>query len=531
LLKPDGAIWVIGSYHNIFRVGAELQNQGYWILNDVVWRKSNPMPNFRGKRLTNAHETMIWASKSEGAKYTFNYEALKALNEGIQMRSDWVLPICNGSERLKDAKGDKAHPTQKPEALLHRVLVAATDPGDVVLDPFFGTGTTGAVARMLGRDFIGIEREAAYREIAEARLKRVRPYDTSALEVSRSKRAEPRVPFGQLVERGMLRPGEMLVNSRGQMAKVRADGTLIADQVKGSIHKVGRGAGRRAVLQWLDLLALQARRQDGAHRRVAPADPCGDGALSRLAIGAPTAMSMDESGSARHETERRFHQRVVIRPEDYDWVASPASGVDRMMLDRIGDEVARATTIVRFAPNSAFDAHTHGGGEEYLVLDGVFSDEAGDYPAGTYVRNPIGTAHRPHIGPEGATILVKLHQFDASDTEQMVVDTRGRFAASGTRSGVEVHAASCRADETVELQRWRAGCLDACGAPSRRAGSLRAGGVWEDEHGRYPAGPGCATRRGSRRPVIARGLPSLREDGASGAGGRRREPRFRGEMR
>ncbi len=239
ILKPDGAIWVIGSYHNIFRVGAELQNQGYWILNDVVWRKSNPMPNFRGKRLTNAHETMIWASKSEGAKYTFNYEALKALNEGIQMRSDWVLPICNGSERLKDAKGDKAHPTQKPEALLHRVLVAATEPGDVVLDPFFGTGTTGAVARMLGRDFIGIEREAAYREIAEARLKRVRPFDTSALEVSRSKRAEPRVPFGQLVERGMLRPGEMLVNSRGQMAKVRADGTLIADQVKGSIHKVG----------------------------------------------------------------------------------------------------------------------------------------------------------------------------------------------------------------------------------------------------------------------------------------------------
>jgi modification methylase len=239
LLKPDGAIWVIGSYHNIFRVGAELQNQGFWILNDVVWRKSNPMPNFRGKRLTNAHETMIWASKSEGAKYTFNYEALKELNEGIQMRSDWVLPICNGSERLKDAKGDKAHPTQKPEALLHRVLVSTTEPGDVVLDPFFGTGTTGAVARMLGRDFIGIEREAVYRDIAEARLKRVRPYDTSALEVSRSKRAEPRVPFGQLVERGMLRPGEMLVNARGQMAKVRADGTLIADQVKGSIHKVG----------------------------------------------------------------------------------------------------------------------------------------------------------------------------------------------------------------------------------------------------------------------------------------------------
>jgi modification methylase len=239
VLKPDGALWVIGSYHNIFRVGAELQNQGYWILNDVVWRKSNPMPNFRGKRLTNAHETMIWASKTEGAKYTFNYEALKALNEGIQMRSDWVLPICNGGERLKDANGGKAHPTQKPEALLHRILVGSTNPGDIVLDPFFGTGTTGAVAKMLGRSFIGIEREEAYREVAERRLSKIRPYDKSALAVSTSKRAEPRVPFGQLVERGMLRPGETLSNPRGQTAKVRADGTLIADRVKGSIHQVG----------------------------------------------------------------------------------------------------------------------------------------------------------------------------------------------------------------------------------------------------------------------------------------------------
>ena len=168
LLKPNGAIWVIGSYHNVFRVGAAMQDAGYWLLNDVVWRKSNPMPNFRGKRFTNAHETLIWASKGEGAKYTFNYEALKALNEGIQMRSDWVIPLCTGHERLKDAAGDKAHPTQKPEALLHRVLVGTTNPGDVVLDPFFGTGTTGAVAKMLGRDYIGIEREAAYRE-AEAR--------------------------------------------------------------------------------------------------------------------------------------------------------------------------------------------------------------------------------------------------------------------------------------------------------------------------------------------------------------------------
>ncbi|WP_425073228.1 site-specific DNA-methyltransferase [Sagittula sp. S175] len=239
LLKPDGAIWVIGSYHNIFRVGAALQDAGYWILNDVVWRKSNPMPNFRGKRFTNAHETMIWASKSEGAKYTFNYEALKSLNEGVQMRSDWVLPICNGGERLKDENGDKAHPTQKPQSLLHRVIVGSTNPGDVVLDPFFGTGTTGAVAKMLGRDFIGIEREEAYRKVAQQRINDIRPFDGSALQVSTSKRAEPRVPFGQLVERGMLRPGEMLVNQRGQSAKVRADGTLVGDGVTGSIHQVG----------------------------------------------------------------------------------------------------------------------------------------------------------------------------------------------------------------------------------------------------------------------------------------------------
>lgn len=240
ILKPNGAIWVIGSYHNVFRLGAELQNQGYWILNDVVWRKSNPMPNFRGKRLTNAHETMIWASKNEAAKYTFNYEALKALNEGIQMRSDWVLPICNGGERLKDENGEKAHPTQKPQSLLHRVLVGSTNPGDVVLDPFFGTGTTGAVAKMLGRDFIGIEREEKYRKVAQARIANVRKFDNEALTVSQSKRAQPRVPFGQLVERGMLRPGEELtaMNGRGR-AKVRADGTLVASDVKGSIHQVG----------------------------------------------------------------------------------------------------------------------------------------------------------------------------------------------------------------------------------------------------------------------------------------------------
>ena len=240
ILKPNGAIWVIGSYHNIFRVGAALQNQGYWILNDVVWRKSNPMPNFRGKRFTNAHETMIWASKSEGAKYTFNYEALKALNEGVQMRSDWVLPICRGHERLKDENGDKAHPTQKPESLLHRVLVGSTNPGDIILDPFFGTGTTGAVAKMLGRNFIGIEREEAYRKVAEKRISKVRKYDSEALAVTTGKRAEPRVPFGQLVERGMLRPGEELLSLNGRYkAKVRADGTLVGADIKGSIHQVG----------------------------------------------------------------------------------------------------------------------------------------------------------------------------------------------------------------------------------------------------------------------------------------------------
>jgi len=239
VLKPEGAIWVIGSYHNIFRVGVALQDAGFWLLNDVIWRKSNPMPNFRGKRLTNAHETLIWASRAEGARYTFNYEALKALNEGVQMRSDWTLPLCTGAERLKDAEGAKAHPTQKPEALLHRVLVASTNPGDLVLDPFFGTGTTGAVARRLGRDFLGIERDAGYARLAEARLARVRPHDRAALEVTGSKRAEPRVAFGVLVERGLLSPGELLVSPRGTAAKVRADGSLIAAEHRGSIHQVG----------------------------------------------------------------------------------------------------------------------------------------------------------------------------------------------------------------------------------------------------------------------------------------------------
>ena len=239
ILKPNGAIWVIGSYHNIFRVGAKLQDHGYWILNDVVWRKTNPMPNFRGMRLTNAHETLIWAAKSKKSKYTFNYEAMKAMNEGVQMRSDWVIPICNGHERLKNKNGEKAHPTQKPEALLHRIIMSTTNPDDIILDPFFGSGTTGAVAKKLGRNFIGIEQEEAYRIAASRRIKETYKYDNDVLEVTQSKRTEPRVPFGQLVERGLLQPGETLESLNGRhKAKVRADGTLISTETKGSIHQV-----------------------------------------------------------------------------------------------------------------------------------------------------------------------------------------------------------------------------------------------------------------------------------------------------
>lgn len=252
ILKPNGSIWVIGSYHNIFRVGSALQDEGYWILNDVIWRKSNPMPNFRGKRYTNAHETMIWASKSEGAKYTFNYEALKALNEGIQMRSDWVLPICSGGERLKTEDGEKAHPTQKPEALIARVLLASSDAGQVVLDPFFGSGTTGAVAKKLRRRFIGIERDENYARIARARIAAVEPLDDDALEIARSKRKEPRVPFGALLERGLLQAGQNLYSpDERHAAKIRVDGTLAAMDVVGSIHKVAAAvAGAEAMNGW-----------------------------------------------------------------------------------------------------------------------------------------------------------------------------------------------------------------------------------------------------------------------------------------
>jgi modification methylase len=248
VLKPNGTIWVIGSYHNIFRVGSTLQDLGFWILNDIVWRKTNPMPNFRGRRFQNAHETLIWASRDQNAKsYTFNYDAMKAANDDVQMRSDWLFPICTGAERLKNDNGDKLHPTQKPEALLARVMLASTKPGDVVLDPFFGSGTTGAVAKRLGRHFVGIEREQDYIDAANERIAAVTPMDDADLTVLSGKRAEPRVAFVSLIDAGIMKPGTVLYDARKRFAaKVRPDGTLAAGSTAGSIHRVG------AELQGLD---------------------------------------------------------------------------------------------------------------------------------------------------------------------------------------------------------------------------------------------------------------------------------------
>ncbi|RIK92546.1 MAG: modification methylase [Proteobacteria bacterium] len=240
VLKDDGTLWVIGSYHNIFRVGTALQDIGFWILNDIIWRKTNPMPNFRGTRFTNAHETLIWCAKDKDArKITFNYEAMKSLNDGVQMRSDWLLPICSGSERLTE-NGHKGHATQKPESLLHRVIMASTKPGDVILDPFFGSGTTGAMAKKLGRHFIGIEREERYVRLARDRIAAVTRLDDNVISIAPTKRTEPRIPFGAVVERGLLAPGAVLYDpSRRFAARVRADGTLIAERARGSIHQVG----------------------------------------------------------------------------------------------------------------------------------------------------------------------------------------------------------------------------------------------------------------------------------------------------
>ncbi|MFQ5972926.1 MAG: site-specific DNA-methyltransferase [Alphaproteobacteria bacterium] len=239
VLADDGTLWVIGTYHNIYRVGAILQDLGFWVLNDVIWRKTNPMPNFRGRRFTNAHETLLWCSKSKDARYTFNYEAMKALNDEVQMRSDWLLSICNGSERLRWPDGRKAHPTQKPESLLYRVILASTNVGDLVLDPFFGSGTTGAVAKKLGRHYIGIERDEDYARLASERLDRVRRVDETELLETTGKRGQRRIPFGWLVERGMLDPGQVLYGPSGRhTAKVRADGTIVSADSRGSIHKI-----------------------------------------------------------------------------------------------------------------------------------------------------------------------------------------------------------------------------------------------------------------------------------------------------
>ena len=239
ILKDDGTIWAIGSYHNIFKVGSAIQDLGFWILNDIIWRKANPMPNFKGTRFTNAHETLIWASTGEKAKYTFNYRSMKTLNDEIQMRSDWEFPICGGQERLKRG-GTKVHPTQKPEALLYRIMLASTKPGDVVLDPFFGTGTTGAVAKRLGRRWIGIERESAYVEAAQERIEAALPLDESALKTMQAPKSQPRVAFGQLVENGYLAPGTVLTDGKRRWrAVVGADGSLRCDGQSGSIHKLG----------------------------------------------------------------------------------------------------------------------------------------------------------------------------------------------------------------------------------------------------------------------------------------------------
>lgn len=242
VLKPNGTIWVIGSYHNIFRVGSLLQDLGYWLLNDIIWRKANPMPNFKGRRFQNAHETLIWASKDKkNTSYIFNYESLKAANDDVQMRSDWFLPICTGAERLKDKNGKKIHPTQKPEALLGRIIMSCTKVGDVILDPFFGSGTTGAVAKKLGRHFVGVEKEPAYIKAAYQRIDAIEPYENEQLLNLKPKKSEARVAFVQLLESGLIKVGQYLYDNKKQyQALVRADGTIACGELSGSIHQVGR---------------------------------------------------------------------------------------------------------------------------------------------------------------------------------------------------------------------------------------------------------------------------------------------------
>jgi DNA modification methylase len=257
VLKDTGTIWVIGSYHNIFRIGKIMQDLGFWILNDIVWLKTNPMPNFRGVRFTNAHETLIWAQKKKGTKYFFNHKAMKALNDDLQMRSDWTIPLAKGKERLK-SNGAKDHPTQKPEALLQRVLLASSKTGDVILDPFFGSGTTGAVAKKLKRNFIGIEREKKYIQVAEKRIASVKPADDESLDVNMLK--PKRIPFGSLVENGYLKIGEMLYFENNKItAKILANGHLKCGKLTGSIHSVAKSLLKDAPVNGWDVWFYKER--------------------------------------------------------------------------------------------------------------------------------------------------------------------------------------------------------------------------------------------------------------------------------
>ena len=238
ILKENGSIWVIGSYHNIFRIGYHMQNLGFWILNDVIWKKNNPMPNFRGTRFTNAHETLIWASKNKKSKYTFNYNSLKCLNDDLQVRSDWTLPICNGKERIK-TNGKKIHSTQKPESLLHRVLLASTNKGDLIFDPFLGTGTSASVAKKMGRNYFGIEKEKKYFKAAQQRLRETKKIEDHYLDTIKNNKSKPRIPFGSLVELGIVKPGMDIFDQKKKIsAKIMADGSIKYQGDAGSIHKV-----------------------------------------------------------------------------------------------------------------------------------------------------------------------------------------------------------------------------------------------------------------------------------------------------
>ncbi len=238
VLKKNGSIWVIGSYHNIFRVGKIIQDLGFWILNDVIWNKNNPMPNFRGTRFTNAHETLIWASKSKKSKYTFNYQSMKSFNDDLQMRSTWSLPICNGKERLKN-NGVKVHSTQKPEALLHRIILASSNKNDFIFDPFLGSGTTAVVSKKLGRSYFGIEKEKIYYEAASKRLQNTKEIKDEYLDVIQNNKSKPRIPFGSLIELGVIKPGVEIYDKKKEIyAKVMVDGSIKYKKNEGSIHKV-----------------------------------------------------------------------------------------------------------------------------------------------------------------------------------------------------------------------------------------------------------------------------------------------------